>query len=161
MVKTGGCRSRMELGEAHYEKKFARDLQEQSGILALLALLATFRICKLQISLAGRETDPVSGHHILSDLQDFPENAQPTLNPQLRFPPGRQGPRFGLQRPRDRQQSSRVRDASMALPPSRRCPTLSCCVSGASVPASPSRSHRCRSTMWRWTGERYASQLGQ
>jgi hypothetical protein len=48
----------MELGEANYEKKFARDLQEQSGILALLALLATFRICKLQISLAGRETDP-------------------------------------------------------------------------------------------------------
>jgi hypothetical protein len=44
------------------KKKFARDLQERLGILALLALSA-------------RETDPVSGHHILSDLRDFAENA--------------------------------------------------------------------------------------
>jgi len=42
---------------------FARDLQERLGILALLALPAPFRICKLQILLAARETDPVSGHH--------------------------------------------------------------------------------------------------
>ena len=39
---------------------FARDLQERLGILALLALPAPFRICKLQIPLAARETDPVS-----------------------------------------------------------------------------------------------------
>jgi hypothetical protein len=36
------------------------------GILALLALSAPFRICKLQILLAKRETDPVSGHHLKS-----------------------------------------------------------------------------------------------
>ena len=42
---------------------FARDLQERLGILALLALSAPFRICKFQILLAARETDPVSGHH--------------------------------------------------------------------------------------------------
>jgi len=54
---------------------FARDLQERLGILALLALPAPFRICKLQILLATRETDPVSGHHILSDLRDLPKNA--------------------------------------------------------------------------------------
>jgi hypothetical protein len=45
---------------------FARDLQERLGILALLALPAPFRICKLQIPLAARETDPVSGHHLES-----------------------------------------------------------------------------------------------
>ena len=44
--------------------KFARDLQDRLGILALLALSAPFRICKLQILLATRETDPVSGHHL-------------------------------------------------------------------------------------------------
>ncbi len=55
--------------------KFARDLQDRLGILALLALSAPFRFCRLQILLAKRETDPVSGHHILSDLRDFPENA--------------------------------------------------------------------------------------
>jgi hypothetical protein len=37
---------------------FARDLQERLGILALFALSAPFRICKLQIPLAARETDP-------------------------------------------------------------------------------------------------------
>jgi hypothetical protein len=36
------------------------------SILALLALSAPFRICKLQILLAARETDPVSGHHFQS-----------------------------------------------------------------------------------------------
>jgi hypothetical protein len=45
---------------------FARDLQDRLGILALLALSAPFRICKLQILLAARETDPVSGHHLES-----------------------------------------------------------------------------------------------
>jgi hypothetical protein len=45
---------------------FARDLQDCLGILALLALSAPFRICKLQISLAAQETDPVSGHHLES-----------------------------------------------------------------------------------------------
>jgi len=45
---------------------FARDLQDRLGILALLALPAPFRICKLQIPLATRETDPVSGHHLAS-----------------------------------------------------------------------------------------------
>jgi hypothetical protein len=38
---------------------FARDLQDRLGILALLVLSAPFRICKLQIPLASRETDPV------------------------------------------------------------------------------------------------------
>ena len=42
---------------------FARDLQDRLGILALLELPAPFRICKLQIPLATRETDPVSGYH--------------------------------------------------------------------------------------------------
>jgi hypothetical protein len=42
---------------------FARDLQDRLGILALCALFAPFRICKLLILLASRETDPVSGHH--------------------------------------------------------------------------------------------------
>jgi len=46
------------------KNKFARDLQDRLGILALLALSAPFRICKLQIPLAARATDPVSGHHI-------------------------------------------------------------------------------------------------
>jgi hypothetical protein len=46
--------------------KFARDLQERLGILALLVLPAPFRICKLQIPLAARETDPASGHHLES-----------------------------------------------------------------------------------------------
>jgi hypothetical protein len=41
---------------------FARDLQDRLGILALLALSAPFRICKLQIPLP-RRFDPVSGHH--------------------------------------------------------------------------------------------------
>ena len=36
------------------------------GILALLELYAPFGICKLQILLAVRETDPVSGHHLES-----------------------------------------------------------------------------------------------
>jgi hypothetical protein len=49
--------------------KFARDLQDRLGILALLALSAPFGICKLQILLAGRETDPVSGHHSFNNLQ--------------------------------------------------------------------------------------------
>jgi hypothetical protein len=44
--------------------QFARDLQDRLGILALLALSAPFRICKLQIPLAEGETDPVSGHHL-------------------------------------------------------------------------------------------------
>ena len=35
---------------------FARDLQDQLSILALLALSAPFRICKLQILLVTRET---------------------------------------------------------------------------------------------------------
>src|ERR1035437_7753435 len=48
--------------------KFARDLQERLGILALFALLSPFRMCKLQIPLAERETDPVSGHHIPRNL---------------------------------------------------------------------------------------------
>jgi hypothetical protein len=47
-----------------------RNLQEICksvlGILALLTLSASFRICKLQILLAARETDPVSGHHLES-----------------------------------------------------------------------------------------------
>jgi hypothetical protein len=47
-------------------KQFARDLQERLVILGLFALSAPFRICKLQILLAGRETDPVSGHHLES-----------------------------------------------------------------------------------------------
>jgi hypothetical protein len=42
---------------------FARDLQERFGVLALLALPAPFRIFNLQIPLAARETDPVSGYH--------------------------------------------------------------------------------------------------
>jgi hypothetical protein len=45
---------------------FARDLQERLGILALLAFSAPFRICKLQIPIAARETDPVSGYHLES-----------------------------------------------------------------------------------------------
>src|SRR5271170_4015298 len=45
---------------------FARDLQDRLGILALLALSASLRICKSQIPLARRETDPVSGHHLES-----------------------------------------------------------------------------------------------
>jgi hypothetical protein len=49
--------------------KFARDLQERLGILALLALSAPFRMCKLQILLVARETDPVSGHHFINNLQ--------------------------------------------------------------------------------------------
>jgi hypothetical protein len=53
---------------ANTKMNFARDLQKRLGILALLALSAPFRICKLQISLAGRETDPVSGHHLESIL---------------------------------------------------------------------------------------------
>jgi hypothetical protein len=32
-------------------------------------LSAPFRICKLQIPLARGETDPVSGHHIESDIR--------------------------------------------------------------------------------------------
>jgi hypothetical protein len=51
---------------------FARDLQERLGILALLALPALFRICKLQIPLATRETDPVSGHHLESTTYKRP-----------------------------------------------------------------------------------------
>jgi hypothetical protein len=43
--------------------EFERDLQERSGILALSAPNG---ICKLQILLAKRETDPVSGHHLES-----------------------------------------------------------------------------------------------
>src|ERR1700723_3270098 len=62
---------------------FARDLQERLGILALLAFSAPCRICKLQIPLAARETDPVSGHRILSYLRNFLENrvthTQPTI----------------------------------------------------------------------------------
>ncbi len=45
---------------------FARDLQDRLGILALLALYAPFRICKLLIPLVDGETDPVSGHHLES-----------------------------------------------------------------------------------------------
>jgi len=45
---------------------FARDLQDRLGILALLALSAPFRICKLLIPLVDGETDPVSGHHLES-----------------------------------------------------------------------------------------------
>jgi hypothetical protein len=45
---------------AKAEINFARDLQDRLGILALLALSAPFRICKLHIPLASRETDPVS-----------------------------------------------------------------------------------------------------
>jgi hypothetical protein len=48
----------------------ARDLQDRLGILALLALSAPFRICKLQIPLATRETDPVSGHHLESMIYE-------------------------------------------------------------------------------------------
>jgi hypothetical protein len=55
------------------QDKFARDLQDRLGIRALLALPAPFRICKLQIPLAARETDPVSGHHILKDLAAIKE----------------------------------------------------------------------------------------
>ena len=40
--------------------------EDRLGILAFLALSAPFRICKLQIPLAARETDPVSGHHLES-----------------------------------------------------------------------------------------------
>jgi len=43
-------------------------LLEHFVILALLALSAPFRIYNLQILLAGGETDPVSGHHILNNL---------------------------------------------------------------------------------------------
>jgi hypothetical protein len=50
---------------------FARDLQERLGILALLALSAPFRICKLQILLAAAETDPVSGHHLESIIYNM------------------------------------------------------------------------------------------
>jgi len=38
-------------------------LQDYLSILALLALSAPFRFCKLQIPLTEGETDPVSGHH--------------------------------------------------------------------------------------------------
>jgi hypothetical protein len=52
---------------------FARDLQERLGILALLAFPAPFRICKLQIPLVARETDPVSGHHFIINNLDKPD----------------------------------------------------------------------------------------
>jgi hypothetical protein len=42
---------------ANTNLNFARDLQELLGILALLTLSAPFRICKLHIPLATRETD--------------------------------------------------------------------------------------------------------
>jgi hypothetical protein len=51
---------------ANTEINFARDLQDHLGILALLALSAPFRICKLQIPLVRRETDPASGYHLES-----------------------------------------------------------------------------------------------
>jgi hypothetical protein len=38
------------------KNKFARDLQDRLGILALLALSAPFRMCNLHIPLATRET---------------------------------------------------------------------------------------------------------
>jgi hypothetical protein len=53
---------------ANTKINFARDLQDRLGILALLALSAPFRICKLQIPLADGETDPVSGHHLESTI---------------------------------------------------------------------------------------------
>jgi hypothetical protein len=49
----------------------AIDLQESLGILALLSLSPLFRICKLQILLAGGETDPVSGHHKSETYMDL------------------------------------------------------------------------------------------
>jgi hypothetical protein len=52
----------------NFGMNLARDLQERLGILALLELSASFRICKLQILFARRENDPVSGHHISKDL---------------------------------------------------------------------------------------------
>jgi hypothetical protein len=55
---------------ANTEINFARDLQDRLGILALLALSAPFRICKLQIPLVRRETDPVSGHHLESMIYE-------------------------------------------------------------------------------------------
>jgi hypothetical protein len=58
---------------------FARDLQDRLGILALLALSAPFRICKLQIPLARRETDPVSGHHISNQLENSSKNRTRSL----------------------------------------------------------------------------------
>jgi hypothetical protein len=51
---------------------FARDLQERLGILALLALSARFRICKLLIPLVDGETDPVSGLHLESTYKINP-----------------------------------------------------------------------------------------
>ena len=60
---------------------FARDLQERLGILALFALSAPFRMCKLLIPLLARETDPVSGHHILSDLAVASRNGPPAFYP--------------------------------------------------------------------------------
>ena len=41
---------------------FARDLQDRLGILALLALLAPFRMCNLLIPFVVWRFDPVSGH---------------------------------------------------------------------------------------------------
>jgi hypothetical protein len=58
---------------------FARDLQDCLGILALLALSAPFRICKLLIPLAAGETDPVSGHHLESTTYNISTKASKML----------------------------------------------------------------------------------
>jgi hypothetical protein len=73
---------------------FARDLQDRLGILALLSLSAPFRICKLQIPLARRETDPVSGHHIFNNLQAHRATITFRKVPTARR--SRQLPRLGL-----------------------------------------------------------------
>jgi hypothetical protein len=71
---------RSEVSSRTQEMNFARDLQERLGILALLALSAPFRICKLQIPLAAAETDPVSGHHIESTTYEI--NQKPSSTPE-------------------------------------------------------------------------------
>ena len=63
----GACPIRSLMGwTAARRDNFARDLQERLGILALFALLSSFRMCNLLILLVAQETDPVSGHHILT-----------------------------------------------------------------------------------------------
>jgi hypothetical protein len=70
------------------ETNFARDLQDRLGILALLALCSPFRICKLQIPLAARETDPVSGHHTFQSLRKILLKIGSALYPRLVFVSG-------------------------------------------------------------------------
>ena len=66
---------RRAIQKALFDRRPSRSRPSESGeilqeicksTLALLALSAPFRICKLQILLAARVTDPVSGHHFQS-----------------------------------------------------------------------------------------------